>query len=131
MAMLDSVKRVYNSFAKFSGRAKRPDYWWFFLFQVIVTVVIAVVEGGGTMSAGHGMFSGAYNAGPVGMIWSLVNFIPGLAVSVRRLHDLDKSGWWLLIALIPLIGAIVLIVWFASRGTVGSNRFGEDPVGAN
>jgi uncharacterized membrane protein YhaH (DUF805 family) len=69
----------------------------------------------------------AFAGGPLSIIFSLVNIIPGLAVSIRRLHDTDRSGWWLLIALIPLIGFILLIVWYASSGTAGSNRFGNDP----
>lgn len=60
----------------------------------------------------------------------LINPLPGIAVSVRRLHDLDRSGWWLLIALVPLIGAIVLLAWFCSRGIGGANRFGPDPLGS-
>lgn len=61
-------------------------------------------------------------------IWSLANLLPSLAVGVRRLHDTDRSGWWLLIGLIPLIGFIVLIVFFATKGTTGPNQFGEDPI---
>ena len=71
-----------------------------------------------------------YSAGPIALVWGLVNVLPGLAVGARRLHDIDKAGWWLLIGLIPLIGGIILIVWFATKGTLGANRFGEDQLAA-
>ena len=63
-------------------------------------------------------------------IAALALFLPGLAVSIRRLHDRDKSGWWVLLAFIPLIGAIILLIWFIMRGTQGPNRFGPDPLQA-
>ncbi len=114
MNFIDAVKTVYSNYANFSGRARRSEYWWWLLFQVVISVVLTLAEGGTT--------------GVIGMIWSLANLIPGIAVGVRRLHDLGKSGWYLLIALIPLVGAIVLIVWFCGRGTVGPNEYGNDPV---
>lgn len=130
MTFIESIKTVYSKFANFSDRASRSEYWWFALFNFAVSIIIMLVEGGGYSSVGDGAASIGYNPGPVGIVWSLINLIPGIAVSVRRLHDLDKSGWWLLISLIPLIGLIVLLVWFASRGTAGGNRFGDDPLRA-
>ena len=81
------------------------------------------------MRSGHGEFSASFNGGILSILWALGNFLPSLAVGVRRLHDTDRSGWWLLIAFIPLIGAIVLLVFFCTRGTPGPNRFGNDPLG--
>lgn len=78
------------------------------------------------MGMGHGMGG----AGVLGNIWSLVIFLPTLAAGVRRLHDTDRSGWWLLLMFLPVIGAIVLIVFLAQKGTAGTNRFGPDPLGA-
>ena len=126
MNFVEAVKSGYQNYVNFSGRSARSAFWWWVLFQFIVSIVIAMVEGGGHASAG--MMS--YNAGPIAMVWSLANLLPGIAVAVRRLHDIDKSGWWLLIGLIPLIGWIILIVWYATKGTTGSNRFGADPLAA-
>jgi uncharacterized membrane protein YhaH (DUF805 family) len=131
----EAVKSVYAKYATFSGRAARSEYWWFALFSLIAAIVIMVVEGAlglgqGSMQSGGGGFSASYNGGILSIIWSLGNIIPSLAVGVRRLHDTDRSGWWLLIALVPIIGAIVLIVFFCSRGTAAANRFGDDPLRA-
>lgn len=131
MTFLDAVKSAYRNYATFSGRAARSDYWWFVLFNVLVSLAIAAVEGGGQGSMGHGMMGYAYDAGPVGSLWSLVNLLPGLALGARRLHDLDKSGWWLLLVLVPLIGWIFLLAWFCMKGTAGANRFGADPLAAS
>jgi uncharacterized membrane protein YhaH (DUF805 family) len=127
MNMMDAVKAVYGKYFDFSGRAIRPEYWWYFLFSFFVSAVIAIAEGPSTVMIGNNWFTVSYGSGILSNIWSLFNFIPAIAVSVRRLHDLDKSGWWLLIGLVPLIGWIILIVWFASRGTPGANRFGPYP----
>lgn len=131
MTFAEAVKSVYKNYLNFNGRAARSEYWNFFLFSIVTSIVIMVVEvtlgmGHGSFMHGGGGFSVAMSGGPLSTIWSLVNIIPGIAVGVRRLHDLDKSGWWLLIAFIPLIGAIILIVWLATKGTTGPNRFGED-----
>lgn len=135
MNFTEAVKSVYSKYATFDGRAARSEYWWFALFSLIAAIVIMVVEnalgmGRGMMHAGNGGFSASYNGGILSIIWSLGNILPSLAVGVRRLHDTDRSGWWLLIVLIPLIGAIVLLVFFCSRGTTGPNRFGGDPLSA-
>ena len=131
MNFVEAVKSGYANYVNFSGRAQRSAYWWWVLFQVGVGLAIALIEGGGSFSRGAGSMQFAVVGGTFTMIWSLINLLPGLAVAVRRLHDLDKSGWWLLIGLIPLVGAIILLVWFCSRGTGGANRFGADPLGSN
>jgi len=119
MNMIEAVKAVFSKYATFEGRARRSEYWWFVLFNFIVSVVLAMLFGGGGNGFGGDIFS---------MIWTLATLLPSLAVGARRLHDTNRSGWWLLIALIPLIGMIVLIVFCASRGTPGPNRFGQDPL---
>lgn len=119
MNMIEAVKAVFSKYATFEGRARRSEYWWFVLFNFIVSVVLAMLFGGG----GNG-----FGGDIVSMIWTLATLLPSLAVGARRLHDTNRSGWWLLIALIPLIGMIVLIVFCASRGTPGPNRFGQDPL---
>lgn len=133
MNFTEAVRSVYRNYVTFSGRARRSEYWWFFLFSIIAGVVVGLVEsalglGQGHMMSGGGGFEASYSGGPLSIIWSLGNFLPALAVGVRRLHDTDRSGWWLLIALIPLIGAIVLIVFLATKGTTGPNQFGDDPI---
>ncbi len=109
---------LQQKYATFDGRAGRAEYWWFVLFVFIGNIVANVLD--------YVLFGA--NMGVFSVIWSLGLLVPCIAVGVRRLHDLDKSGWWLLIGLIPLIGTIILIVWFIGKGTQGSNRFGSDPV---
>ena len=133
MNFTEAVSSVYRNYVTFSGRARRSEYWWFALFSIIAAIVVGTVEsslgmGHGMMSSGGGGFEANYSGGPLTGIWSLINLLPSLAVGVRRLHDTDRSGWWLLIGLIPLIGFIVLIVFVATKGTTGPNQFGEDPI---
>jgi uncharacterized membrane protein YhaH (DUF805 family) len=106
---------VLKKYAVFSGRARRKEYWMFFLFNLIIAFSLGFVE----------VFLGS--PGVIGMLYSLAVLIPGIAVSVRRLHDTGRSGWWLLIALIPLIGAIVLLVFMVQEGKDEQNDFGENP----
>jgi uncharacterized membrane protein YhaH (DUF805 family) len=112
---VDWYLEVLKKYAVFSGRARRKEYWTFLLFNIIIGLVL----GGIAWLAG----------GPdvLGSIYSLVVLIPGIAVSVRRLHDTDRSGWWLLIGLIPLIGAIVLLVLMAQDSQPGANQYGPNP----
>jgi len=114
-----AVKTCLNKYATFSGRAQRSEYWWFYLFVLIVATVLSVVD--------IAIFN-MPDTSPLASIFTLAILLPILGAGVRRLHDLDKSGWWILIGLVPLIGFIVLIVWFASKGTDGDNRFGSDPL---
>lgn len=111
-------------YADFKGRSNRPEYWYFVLFNIIFAIVAIVID----MSLGFGLAGTPY--GILYFVYVLATFLPGLAVTVRRLHDLDKSGWWFLIALIPLIGGIWLLVLMASEGTRGPNKYGPDPNGA-
>ena len=129
MNFVEAVKSAYQKYITFSGRAARSELWWWTLFQVIANVVIAAIFGGGHMAMGDGAMNMHYQGGLVANLWALANFLPGLAVAIRRLHDLDKSGWWSLIVLIPLVGWIILIVWYCTKGTPGANRFGPEPVG--
>lgn len=120
MNMIEAVKVCFSKYATFSGRARRSEYWWFALFTWIVSLVLSLLDG--SMSGDVGILSG---------IWGLGTFLPALAAGARRLHDIDRTAWWLLIMLVPLIGLIVLIVFLATPGTRGANRFGTDPLGAN
>lgn len=127
MNFVDAVKSGYQNYANFSGRAPRSAFWWWVLFQILVHVLIAILFGGGRMMHEPGQMGFNYQGGLVANLWSLANFLPGLALAVRRLHDIDKSGWWVLIALIPVIGWIVLVVWYAQKSDSGANRFGPAP----
>ena len=114
---LEALKK----YAVFSGRARRMEYWYFVLFNLIVAFVLALIDtllGTTTGVSSFGLLSGIYG---------LAVLIPTLAVLVRRLHDIDRTGWWILINLIPLVGTIVLLVFALTPGTPGSNRFGLDP----
>ncbi len=117
----DAVKSGFVRYFDFVGRSSRSEYWWWTLFVFITGLVIGAIE----FSLGLGTTS-AY--GPLSGLLSLLTFIPGLAVLVRRLHDVDRSGWWVLIIFVPLIGFVLLIYWMVIHGTHGPNRFGEDPL---
>lgn len=120
MQLINAWKTVVlGNYATFSGRARRSEYWWFALTSVIVSVVLNIV---GSLSDGMNAI-----AGLVGLVYWLGTLIPSLAVAVRRLHDTGRSGWMLLIALIPLVGAIILIVFLASDSAKGTNNYGSSP----
>ncbi len=114
---LEALKK----YAVFSGRSRRMEFWYFVLFNIIVGVVLALID------MLIGTFSAASNIGLLSGIYSLAVLIPTLALWVRRLHDIDRTGWWIFINLIPLIGTIVLLVFALTPGTPGSNRYGPDP----
>ena len=114
---------VLKKYVLFSGRARRAEYWYFVLFNLIVTLILMVID------LVTGTFSKTLGLGLLGGIYALAVLLPGLGVGVRRLHDTGRSGWWLLIALIPFIGAIVLIVFFAQDSTPGANPYGPNPKG--
>ena len=126
MTFQDAIKSGYQNYVTFSGRATRSEFWWWGLFQLISSLVIMMIFGGGHLVMGDATVRMHYEGGLVANLWSLANLLPGIAVGVRRLHDIDKSGWWTLIFLIPLVGAIILIVWYCTKGTLGANRFGPE-----
>jgi len=109
-------------YADFQGRSRRKEYWFFVLFIIIVAVVLGLVEGILGMS---GTVGGAY--GPLTLIFLLAIIVPSIAVQVRRFHDQDKSGWFVLLGLIPFIGGLIVLVFMFLEGTRGPNRFGPDP----
>jgi uncharacterized membrane protein YhaH (DUF805 family) len=144
MTFIESIKTVLSKYAVFNGRARRSEFWWYYLAVTIVDTILYVV----LVAPGYGAFMTAnmeYLAAndPTApaptmpgslvtgfLIVSLVNLallLPTLGVSVRRLHDTDRSGFWYFLSFIPFVGIIILIVWWASAGTPGPNRFGPDP----
>jgi uncharacterized membrane protein YhaH (DUF805 family) len=121
MSPIDWAMRPLQKYADFSGRAPRAEYWWFYLLIIVAYVVATILDS----VLGLGQTVGPY--GVVAALAMLAVLIPSIAAGVRRLHDTDRSGWWLLIGLIPLIGAIVLLVFFVTEGTKGDNQYGPDP----
>jgi|SRR6267142_2765103 len=120
MSFGEAISSGFSNYVNFSGRAPRSAYWYWVLFVVLLSIVTNVIDA---------MVFGSAGFAPLSTIVGLGLFLPGLAVGIRRLHDLDKSGWWWLLIFIPLVGAIILIVWACTRGTMGPNRFGPDPLG--
>ncbi len=110
-----------KKYAVFSGRSRRKEYWYFYLFYILFIFVLSFID----------VMIGTYDAvaeiGLIGGVFVLFMLIPLLATSVRRLHDTDRSGWWLLIALIPLIGAIVILVFTLQDSKPGENQYGSNP----
>lgn len=111
---------VLKKYAVFNGRARRAEYWWFILFNLLASVALSIVD---TLT---GMVS-AMGFGVLSSIYALAVLIPGLAVLVRRLHDINRSGWWVLIAFIPFIGAIVLLVFAVLDSQPETNQYGPNP----
>ena len=114
-------KVVLENYANFSGRARRSEYWYFILFNMLFAIAAMVLDNV------LGITFDPIPYGPLYILYALATLIPGLGVVVRRLHDVDKSGWFILIALIPIIGSIWLLVLFCTEGTKGTNKYGNDP----
>lgn len=115
MTFSDAIKTCFNKYADFSGRSSPSEFWWFQLFIFLVYVALAILSA--AISEWFVVLMGIFMLGVL---------IPAIAANVRRLHDTDKSGWWLLISLVPFIG-IILIYFLAISGTPGDNRFGPAP----
>lgn len=114
MDFKQAVQTNFQKYATFSGRAVRSEYWYFFLFCFLAQLVLGFVDG---------IIFGAGPLQPITSLFCLATLVPSLAVGARRLHDVDRSGWWMLIAL-TIIGIIPLLIWFCTPGTAGDNRFG-------
>jgi uncharacterized membrane protein YhaH (DUF805 family) len=113
---LDAWKKYFT----FTGRSRRTAYWMFVLFNIIAVILANVIDNVLGL-AGDGGY------GPVSMIYGLAVFLPGLALAIRRLHDTGRSGWWMLISFLPLIGLIVLIIFFVQDSQPGTNQYGPNP----
>jgi uncharacterized membrane protein YhaH (DUF805 family) len=110
----------FKKYVTFSGRASRSEYWFWVLFTIIGSIVTATLD--------YAIFSDNDFANPLNSIFGLICFLPGLAVCMRRLHDIGRTGWWWLIAF-TIIGLIVLIVWACQKSDAGTNAYGPEPVG--
>jgi uncharacterized membrane protein YhaH (DUF805 family) len=118
MNFQQAIASGFRNYVTFAGRASRSEYWFWTLFAILVGAAAAILDAA--------LFPGL-DARPIHSLASLALFLPGLSVSVRRFHDLDRTGWWLLI-LLTVIGIIVVLIWFCLRGTTGPNRYGSDPL---
>jgi uncharacterized membrane protein YhaH (DUF805 family) len=122
---------VLKKYVEFNGRARRMEFWMFVLFQAIISVVLGwmdtllgtevkqTIVAGESVHVGFGVLRGLY---------TLATFLPSLALSVRRLHDTNKSGLWILIGIIPCIGQLILLLFYVKEGDKGSNQYGPDPI---
>ena len=110
----------WKKYATFSGRARRKEYWMWALFNFLVTSGMVIVDG--ILQA-----SGILTIGILGMVYSFAAILPGWAVFNRRMHDIGKSGWWCLIGLVPVVGAIVLLVFTCKDSQPGDNEYGPNP----
>ena len=110
------LKVVRDNYANFSGRARRAEYWYYTLATLIINLILTIAD-----------YAMGSDIGILSTIYGLAVFLPGLAVAVRRLHDVNKSGWFILIAFIPIIGFIWLLILLATEGNYGPNQYGADP----
>ena len=114
-----SIESGFSNYFNFKSRSSRSEFWFFQLFLFIASAVVALADRIITSTLGIPLF--------LEVIWGLFTFIPGISIAVRRLHDIDKSGWWLLLHIILLFGSIVLFI-FHIKNTKGPNKYGEGPL---
>ncbi|MCC3859911.1 DUF805 domain-containing protein [Pseudemcibacter aquimaris] len=111
MNPIEAITSVFSNYTNFRDRASRSEFWWWWLANIIFCSIAYTIAG----DIGSG-------------IYVLAIFIPNLAVTVRRHHDGNRSGWWILLGIIPFIGPLVLLFWYVSKGTEGPNQYGPDPL---
>ena len=114
MTFQQSIQTCLNKYADFKGKASRSEYWWFYLFYIVAGVIPLFIPNKLVMA--------------LGWIMIILLIIPSLAAAVRRLHDVNTSGFFIFIAIIPVLGAIIVLVKIIEKGTLGKNRFGEYPL---
>ena len=126
MRFAEAIKSFWTNYATFKGRSRRSEYWWIQLFLVLTNLAVAAIDLA-LMNGDVERFIANGGGGIVGLVWILVTIVPALAVLVRRLHDSGKSGWWVLIGFVPLVGAIVLLVFTVLDSDRGENKHGASP----
>jgi uncharacterized membrane protein YhaH (DUF805 family) len=114
MGFGEAISSGFSNYVNFDGRAPRSEYWFWTLFVILVSIVAQVIDF-------------MFGAPILAIVWALATFLPSLAVGARRLHDGNRTGWWLLLYL-TVIGALLLLVWFCLKGTDGQNQYGQDPL---
>ena len=118
MSFTEAIASCFKQYANFNGRARRSEYWFFTLFNLCVSAVVMVVQNAISSTLGS-----------ILSLATLALVVPGIAVAVRRLHDIGKSGWYYLFCLIPLVGGIILIIWYCQDSMPGDNMYGPNPKG--
>lgn len=113
---------AFKKYAVFDGRSRRKEYWFFCLFNLLASVALAMVD------SFTGMFNAETGVGLLGALYSLAVIVPGIAVTMRRLHDTGRSGWWILLVLMPLIGVLALIFLLVLASDEGGNEYGASPI---
>jgi uncharacterized membrane protein YhaH (DUF805 family) len=126
MSFATAVKSFWSNYTNFKGRARRSEYWFIQLFLIATNIAVAVIDLA-LMNGDVERFIANGGGGIVGLIWIFATIIPALAVLIRRLHDTNRSGWWALIGLVPVAGAIVLLVFTVEDSNKGDNRYGASP----
>lgn len=132
--MIKAYVNFWKNYANFNGRSRRADYWWAMLCQMIIMMILSM---GGVVQLMTAMIAGQTPSAVgiilvlVYVIFSLASLVPSIAIIVRRLHDIGKSGWWYFIAFVPMVGAILLLVFLCTAGTAGDNMYGPDPKASN
>ncbi|AVG23476.1 aminopeptidase C [Pontimonas salivibrio] len=130
MSFGQAVSSFFSNYANFQGRTQRSGYWWVVLFLVLVSFVLWFVD--------LQLFAGLWSqdlldqgSGPLSIVFGLAIIVPVIALGVRRLHDTNRSGWWVLLGFIPIIGSIVLFVFYVLDSTPGDNQYGPNPKGVD
>lgn len=111
IGFLDAVKLFFKNYTNFRTRSRRSEYWWVWLFCTAVSALLGAL------------------LPEIASLWTLAVLIPNLALAVRRLHDIGKSGWWYLLLLVPLVGAIIILIWFCKDSAPEANQWGPNPKG--
>ena len=129
MGFATAVKSFWSNYTNFSGRARRSEYWFIQLFLILTNLAVAAIDLA-LMNGDLERFIANGGGGIVGLIWILATVVPAVAVLVRRLHDTSRSGWWALMVLLPVAGAIVLLVFTVQDSNPGENKYGASPKAA-
>ncbi|PKH41927.1 Uncharacterized membrane protein YhaH, DUF805 family [Nocardioides alpinus] len=122
MDFMTAVRTCFAKYVGFSGRARRSEFWYFVLFTFLVGIVTSILD-----SILGTDYDGNTSGGLINTLGSLALFLPSLAVAIRRLHDINRSGWWILLGIIPIVGWIIVIVWYCTDTKPGDNQYGPDP----
>ena len=126
MGFQRALRSFWKRYRDFRGRSRRSEYWFIQLFLVVTNIAVAIIDLA-LMGWDVDRFIANGGGGIVGLVWILVTIVPALAVLVRRLHDTGKSGWWALVGFLPLVGAVVLLVFTVTDSSPGENKFGLSP----
>jgi len=121
-----ALRSFWKRYRDFRGRSRRSEYWFIQLFLVVTNIAVAIIDLA-LMGWDVDRFIANGGGGIVGLVWILVTIVPAVTVLVRRLHDTGKSGWWALVGFLPLVGAVVLLVFTVTDSSPGENKFGLSP----